>query len=150
MRLFPYEESAFPGFSHLRGQMNRLFDEFFGDSEFRPLQHEWRPPVDVVELADELEIFVDLPGVDANKIEISVVGDTLTIRGEKPRLLEAEKGTWHRREIGFGKFVRNIPLPISIKPDKIEATNEAGVLRIKLPKREEALAKKIPVKIVKS
>ena len=129
--------------------MNRVFDQFFGESEIRPLQHEWRPPVDVVELADQVEVVVELPGVNARQIEISVVGDTLTIRGEKPRFLEEEKGTWHRREIGFGKFVRNVPLPISIKPDKIEAVDEAGVLRITLPKREEALAKKIPVKVIK-
>ena len=149
MRMIPYEESAFPSFTQLRSQMNRLFDEFFGEREFRPLQHEWRPPVDVVEMADQIEVFIELPGVDAKKIEISVVGDTLTIRGEKPRFLEEEKATWHRREIGFGKFIRNVPLPISIKPDKIVAIDEAGVLRITLPKREEALARKIPVKVVK-
>ncbi|MCK6460959.1 MAG: Hsp20/alpha crystallin family protein [Planctomycetes bacterium] len=144
MKLIPREWEEYPTLTGLRRQMNRLF-EYFPTGEEPGF--EWWPAVNVAETPETVVVTAELPGLEPKEIEISVVGDTLTIRGEK-RIEREEKGkTWYRREIAGGKFTRSFTLPASVDAEHVDATSKAGILTITLPKRAEAKARKIEVKV---
>lgn len=144
MKLIPRDWDEFPTLTGLRRHMNRLFDYFPTAEE---PGFEWWPAVNVSETPETVVVTAEIPGLEPKEIEISVVGDTLTIRGEK-RMEREEKGkTWYRREIVGGKFTRSFTLPTSVDAEHVDATSKAGILTITLPKRAEARAKKIEVKI---
>ena len=88
----------------------------------------------------------ELPGVNPEDIDITVVGDMLTLTGVRPadKLQEGER--YHRRERGYGKFTRTFQLPFSVQADKIEATFKKGILHIALPRAEVDKPRKISVK----
>lgn len=144
MKLIPREWEEFPTLTGLRRQMNRLLDYFPPTEESG---FEWWPAVNVSESPETVVITAEVPGLEPKEIEISVVGDTLTIRGEK-RFEKEEKGkTWYRREINGGKFTRSFTLPAPVDAEHVDATAKSGILTITLPKRMEARAKKIEVKV---
>jgi len=144
MKMIPREWEEFPTLTGLRRQMNRLLDYFPAAEE---TGFEWWPAVNVVETPETVLITAEVPGLEPKEIEISVVGDTLTIRGEK-RIEKEEKGkTWFRREIVGGRFTRSFTLPAPVDAEHVDATSKAGILTITLPKRAEARAKKIEVKV---
>jgi HSP20 family protein len=92
-------------------------------------------------------VTAELPGVDAEEIDISVEDGTLTLRGTlKPGELE-EGETYHRRERGTGAFSRTVQLPFQVDNDQVEATFEKGVLSISLPRAEEDKPTKVAIKV---
>lgn len=137
-------------FGELFNDMTRFQDEFqrmfarngFGTPRFvaaGPAINVW---------ADEQAVYseVDLPGVDVNKLDISVTeGNKLTIQGERP-VLELANAVWHRQERGAGTFTRALTLPTMVDADKVEAKYENGVLALTLPRAEAAKPRKIAVK----
>jgi HSP20 family protein len=146
MKLIPREWDDFPTMTSLRRQMNRLMDYFPSVAEGETM-FEWWPAVNVCETPETVIVTAELPGLEPKDVEISVVGDTLTIRGEKRTEREEKGKTWYRREIASGKFTRSFTLPAPIDSEHVDATNKAGILTITLPKRAEARAKKIEVKV---
>jgi HSP20 family protein len=128
----------------LHRDMNRLFYDNFAQAGGRvgPTNY---PVMNVWSNEDGAVVTAELPGVDAENIDISVVGDTLTLSGNRQAddLNESEK--FHRRERGFGQFSRSFQLPFRVEIDDIEATFEKGVLHISLPRSEADKPKKISV-----
>jgi HSP20 family protein len=105
------------------------------------------PALNVWSNADGLVITAEIPGIEPADVEISIVGETLTIAGErKPDEVDGER-RYHRRERGCGRFVRTLQLPYRIENQAIEATFDKGVLTIILPRAEEDKPKKIQVKV---
>lgn len=99
---------------------------------------------------DDENVYVEalLPGVDPDQIEMNILGNTLTLTGERAATaLGDEKCTWHRRERGLGKFMRTIELPVEIVADKVKAECRNGLLSVVMPKAAEAKPKKISVKV---
>jgi HSP20 family protein len=128
----------------LRREIDRLFSGTFGEPRVQtppsyPAMNVWTSEEGVV-------ITAELPGVEPEEIDISVVGDTLTVTGSRrpPELKEGEK--YHRRERGFGRFTRTFQLPCQVAADQVEALFERGVLHISLPRAEEDKPKKIAIK----
>ncbi|MFN3505659.1 MAG: Hsp20/alpha crystallin family protein [Caldimicrobium sp.] len=138
-------------FHELRKEMDRLFQEFFGKSFFpeRLEGIEWAPAVDVSETADEVIVKADLPGVKPEDIEINIVDNILTIKGEKKRETEEKKENFYRVERFYGSFMRSIQLPAEIDVDNIKAQYKDGVLKVILPKKPESKAKVIKVEVEK-
>lgn len=102
------------------------------------------PPVEVVDKGDSIVVTAELPGVNKDEVDLTVLGDTLTIAGEKK--LPAEEGvTYIRHERPHGRFRRLIDMPYSTDQGKISATYKNGILTIRLPKAEEAKPKQITV-----
>jgi HSP20 family protein len=134
--------------SSLRREMDDLWNRFFGETPTaRRLAEEWWPSVDVSETKDNFVIKAELPGLDAKDVEVSISGNVLTLKGEKKKE-EEEKGEHHyRSERYYGSFQRTFQLPANVKADKVEATFEKGVLKVTLPKVEEAKKKQIEVKV---
>ena len=102
------------------------------------------PPLELVDTGDSVVITAQLPGVSKEEVELTVLGDTLTIVGEKK--LPAENGaTYIRHERPHGRFRRLVDLPYSVAPDEIKASYKDGILTITLPKAEEAKPRQITV-----
>ncbi len=91
-------------------------------------------------------ITAELPGVDADDINIAVAGDTLTLSGQRKGYELNKDEKFHRRERSFGKFTRTIQLPFKVNADKVEALFKNGVLHISIPRAEADKPKKITVK----
>lgn len=138
-------------FQELKKEMDRLFQEFFGKSYFPERWEvvEWAPAVDVSETNDEVIVKADIPGVNAEDIEINIVDNVLTIKGEKKREKEEKKENFYRVERYYGTFMRSIQLPSEIDIEKVKAQYKDGVLKIVLPKKPESKAKVIKVEIEK-
>jgi HSP20 family protein len=132
----------------LREAMNRLFE----DSFIRPggglttAERMGMLPLDVYESDDEVTVRASIPGVNPDDIDISVLGTTLTIKGEKSEDREEKKGNYHLRERHYGAFQRSVNLPSQVNVDKAKAEFKDGVLILTLPKIEAAKPKSIKVK----
>jgi HSP20 family protein len=87
-----------------------------------------------------------VPGVDPKDIEITIDGDTLTIKGEFKQEEKVEQGSYVRQERRFGQFCRELSLPTQVNADKAKAEFEHGVLTLRLPKAEAVKPKSITVK----
>lgn len=137
----------FSEFSSLRRAMDRVFDDFTPVRTWRTNGEtsELTFPIDLYETNDSVVVKAVLPGVDPNAVDISVQGDTITIKGETRHEEEAKDGGWYRREIRYGAFSRTIPLPVRVNFDKADAKFKDGMLTVTLPKAEEAIAKTIKV-----
>ncbi|HYG73419.1 MAG TPA: Hsp20/alpha crystallin family protein [Planctomycetota bacterium] len=104
------------------------------------------PPVNVWRNEDGVVVTAELPGVERENIDVSVVGDTLTLRGggEKQSLKEGDM--WHRRERLSDAFTRTLQLPFHVDATKVEASFDKGVLTIRLPRAEQDKPRKITIK----
>jgi len=128
-------------------EWERRFDDLFGRPLWRlPVEEKgWMPAVDVFEKEDRFVVKAELPGMKEEDIDVSVVGDTLSIKGEKKTETEIEEEGYYRCERSYGSFYRSIPLPSTVDADKIEASFEDGVLEVALPKSAKIKPKKIAV-----
>jgi HSP20 family protein len=135
-----------------RGLNRQVFPEF--DDLFSRLFEEtapvgaqtWTPTSDIYETDDHIKIYLDLPGMNRDNLDIQLTGNnTLTIRGER-KFEEVEKAKYHRVERFYGNFTRSFVLPQNVEADKIAATFKDGVLELVLPKVESAKARKIAIK----
>ena len=146
MEIVPWK--PFGELSSFRGEMDRLWNRFLGGTPFgRTFTEEWLPSVDVTETKDNLLIKAELPGLEAKDVNVSVSGDILTIKGEKKKEEEEKDEHYYHCERYCGSFQRSFRLPVDVQADKVEATFDKGVLKVTLPKAEEAKKKKIEVKV---
>jgi HSP20 family protein len=132
--------------SNLRREMDDFWGNLAGERELLPMRGEWMPAVDVSETKDSLVVKAEIPGMEPKDIDISLSGDLLVIKGEKKQKTEEKKENFHRIETRYGAFSRTIRVPVSVDPEKIEASYDNGVLKITLPKKEEVKAKQIEIK----
>ncbi len=138
-------------FVDLRRDVMRLFDEYFGGplSLFREEEEALWPKVDIVETEKAYRIVAELPGVDEDHIDVSVVDHTLVLSGEKrEEKTETDKeGRMIRAERFYGSFRRSFPLPEDADIDHIKAESKNGLLTIVIPRlaTEQARGRKIKV-----
>jgi HSP20 family protein len=102
------------------------------------------PPLELVDKDDKVVFTAIIPGVKRDEVELSVLGDTLTIAGEK-KLPETQDANYIRHERPHGTFRRLVDMPYSIDQSKITASYKDGILTITLPKAEEAKPRQIKV-----
>lgn len=105
----------------------------------------WTPALDIFEKDDRFVVKAELPGMKEDDIDVSVVGDTLTIKGEKKTEEEIDEEDYYHMERTYGSFLRSISLPSNVNADKIEAKYEDGVLEVSLPKIAEVKPKRVKV-----
>ena len=132
-----------------RNQMDRFFNDWFGESgnwgEGRT-GFSFQLPLDVSENDDAFIVCASLPGIKPEDLDISVQNNMLTIRGETKQEEARQGERWHLQERRFGQFQRTIALPNNVDPNQVGAQFEDGVLKLTLPKTEEAKPRKISVK----
>ncbi len=132
----------------LRDAMDRLFDDAFT----RP----WGltngghgigvPAVDMYQTDNDVVVKMSVPGIKPEDVQISVTGNTLTVKGEVKESNDTKQRSYHIREQRWGSFERVLSLPTDVKADKAQAEFENGVLTVTLPKAEEVKPKTITVK----
>ena len=106
------------------------------------------PALDVVENDHEVVVRVEVPGIAAKDVDVSVSGSTLTISGSKQEHEERKEETYYRSERRFGAFRRVVELPESIDPTKIVAESDNGVITIKVAKKPGVKPRQIEIKPV--
>ena len=136
-------------FARLQDEVNRLFDNFSD----RPAQgtageRMWLPAVDVRETKDEIVLSFDVPGMTEKDIQLSIIGDLMTVKGERRFERDDTQDTYHRVERVYGKFERTVQLAMPVQTDKVKATYRDGVLEVKLPKVEEVKPREIKIDLI--
>jgi len=125
--------------------VEEFFDRFFSGFPLRRSDvgwlNEWSPSFDVKEKENALVVEGEIPGLETKDIDISIEGNLLTIRGEKKQETKETNECYHRVERQYGSFSRSIPLPIEIDETKVDAEYKNGVLKVVMPKTEEAMKK---------
>jgi HSP20 family protein len=133
----------------IQSEINRAFDSYFGQRS-RPAavpERTWAPAVDVYETKDDLVVTVELPGIKEKDVQLSIVGDVLTLRGQRSPNTEIREENYHRVERWSGAFARHLQLPIPVQTDKVRATYRDGVLDIRLPKVEAVKPREIKIEV---
>jgi HSP20 family protein len=129
----------------LRQAMDRLFEDSFVRPRNAMLSEEHTLPLDIKASGDEVVVEAALPGIKPEDVDVSVLGDTLTISASHRDETNREDDGYTYREIRRGSFSRTITLPSGVKADAASATFDNGMLTLRLPKAEEAKARQIPV-----
>lgn len=130
----------------LRDAMDRLFeDSFVRLSRFLPVFGEYLP-IDMYQTDNEVVVKAAIPGIKPDEVDISITGDTLTIKGEHREDKEVKDEDYFYKECHFGTISRTVTIPVKVKSDKAEAVFENGVLTLTLPKAEEVKPRQIKVK----
>ncbi|HEX5040507.1 MAG TPA: Hsp20/alpha crystallin family protein [Candidatus Limnocylindria bacterium] len=132
----------------LRSAMDRLFeDSFVSPLTWRTLANgeAINPPLDVHETADELVVTAALPGMKADDVEITMTGQTLTMRGEFKADEQVNKDQYLYRERRYGAFNRTVQLPVRVQGEKADATFVDGILTLRIPKAEEVKPRQIRI-----
>lgn len=131
----------------LRQRMDKLFDDFFTEKEEgkEMISGTWSPNVDIHEIENALVLTAEIPGIEEKDIEISIGGNTLTLKGQREAEKETKKEDFHRIERSYGSFYRSFTLPNYVDQDKIKAEHDKGLLRITMPKKPELKPKKVKI-----
>jgi HSP20 family protein len=140
----------------LQERMNRLFEESLrtrgtgsGQEEDWALGGSWAPPVDIYEHEGNIVLKAELPGIDPKDVELRVENNVLTVRGQRKLEEEVKRDNYHRIERAYGVFTRQFTLPTTVDAEKIKADYKEGVLKIVIPKREEAKPKQITINVTR-
>jgi len=135
-----------PSLDQFRREFDRLLNNFLGELPEGPwpLTGRQRIPVNVWETPDAFFIEAEVPGISTDQVDISVVGNELTLRINRPQPSE-EGVTYHRRERQMGEASRVIRLPGEFNADRIQADLQNGVLTITLPKSDTVRPRKVQV-----
>jgi HSP20 family protein len=137
----------FREFSTLQNQMNRLFQNAFGGFNFEGEAvgpGGFSPAADVFEDDSNVELAIELPGIEQNDFNVRIEDNVLTIEGER-NLEHGKTKNFLRRELPHGKFSRSFTLPSSVNPEHVNADYVNGVVHIRLGKRADARPKRIPI-----
>jgi HSP20 family protein len=131
---------------HLKQRMNTLFQEMLQPGNDRAPEpvYTWTPVTDICEDEEAYHLEVEIPGVPLEEIQVTCLGNNLTVSGERRILKEITKETVQRMERYFGPFHRELTFPVAVDGDRIEAQYKQGVLTLRVPKK--ATRRKIEVR----
>ena len=147
MTLIRWNPTAHRDLTAFQDDMNRLFDGFFSRAPLRSDTAWFAPPVDVSETPEEFIFRADLPGMSQPDVKVSLMGDTLTIRGERKSQTATPGESSHRTERIHGAFERTFTLGSPVRADQVKAQYRDGVLEIRVPKAEEAKMREVEIQV---
>jgi HSP20 family protein len=131
----------------LQTEINRLFGNT-NQSDSSSATATWVPAVDIHEYTDRFELYVDVPGIDPGKVELTLEGGILTLSGQRtaPEFSKPdEKPRYTRSERGLGHFYRRFVLPDTVDSEKVNANGKDGVLTITIAKQAKAMPRRIRI-----
>jgi HSP20 family protein len=133
--------------TNLRQELDRLFDRVFESrpDEF-PATGDWVPSLDLSETTDALVLKMEVPGMDAKDVQVSLQENPLTVKGERKQEKEETGEQYHQVERRHGAFTRSMRLPVGVDGSKVNATFKNGLLVVTMPKTPAAKGFTIPVK----
>jgi len=130
----------------LQEEINRLFGNA-RENDSSSATAMWIPLADIFEYSDRFELYIDLPGIDPGKVDLTLDGGILTLSGERlPGLpKESDEAQGRRLERGHGQFYRRFVLPDSVDSEKVNASGSHGVLTVTIPKQPKAMPRRIQI-----
>ncbi len=134
------------GLSHIQREMSDLLDLLSSSPQIEGYVSADFPPIIVSVSGDNIIVRAELPGIKINDLDIQVVNDVLTIKGERKSGEESAKITYLRRERNYGTFARSLVLPEKVDVDNVTASYKQGVLTVKLPKSPEIKPMQVVIK----
>lgn len=137
---FEPQRSVWQEMSKLQEEMNRLLSR-----AYEPTAGSF-PPINLWVSQESAVVTAELAGVSANDLDISVVGDALTIQGQRQGEQLGDGATYHRRERGTGRFARAIQLPFRAESEEVTASYRNGVLSITIPRAHADRPRKVQIK----
>ncbi|MEX0936504.1 MAG: Hsp20/alpha crystallin family protein [Pirellulales bacterium] len=141
----PLTERFPRSFAGLGRQMENLMERYFGPEEEWWGVEAFTPTTNLAETDSEYEVTLDLPGMRPEDVNVELQNGNLVVSGERKEEKEETKRTFHRVERSYGSFRRTIPLPGTVDEGKVDASFRDGVLKIRLPKTEEAKPRQIKI-----
>ncbi|MFC2050859.1 Hsp20/alpha crystallin family protein [Chloroflexota bacterium] len=145
MNIVPWE--PFGEMVSLKDYMDRLFEDGLArHPRLWPRLGEWELPVDMYQTANEVVVKASAPRLKPEEVDVSITGDTLTIKGEHKEEKKVEEENYIYKERRYGTFSRSMLIPVKVKSDKTEAVFEDGTRTLTLPKAEEVKPRQIKVK----
>ena len=144
MALIHWQPAEFTG---LRRDLEGVFDTFRTGEQTPQAARPWSPAIDISETPEAYLVAAELPGVEKEDVNVTVLENRLFNKGEKKQEAREEKQNIHRVERAYGAFSRSFDLPRAVEAEKITAAYKDGVLRVSVPKAEEAKPKQIEVNV---
>ena len=109
----------------------------------------WAPVVDIYEQGSDVVLKAELAGVDPKDFDIRIENNVLMLSGERKADSEVKRENYHRVERSYGTFTRSFTLPSTVDTANVKADYKDGVLKIVLPKREEAKPKQVQINVTR-
>lgn len=128
----------------LSRQIDQIFDELVSTTTPEPV---WTPAIELKDAGNALVLRVQLPGIDANALDVQVAKQGVSISGEQHREQKTEEKGYFKSEFRYGKFRRVVPLPVAIENDKVQAEYKDGILNLTLPKVTEVRNKVVKINL---
>ena len=131
----------------LQDRMNRMFDDAGRTwrTDEPAATTTWSPAVDIFETEGDIVVKAELPGMERKDITLNLENNVLTVKGERRFTKETKDDNYHRIERSYGTFSRSFSIPATVDEEKIRADYKDGVLKIVLPKKEQAKPKQIRI-----
>jgi HSP20 family protein len=128
----------------LQGEVNRLFDNFFGGAGSTRARR-WVPAMDLVETEDALVLKADLPGLERDDVAIEIKDGVLNVSGERKSEHTENADGYYRVERSYGSFSRSLALPKGVDAERVSASFDKGVLEVSIPKPEERVPHRVEI-----
>jgi len=141
--------NAIKDFIEIQDKITRIFESAFPHfrSAEAEIQNYWSPAVDIYEDKESYILWIDLPGVEKDDINLKVEENSLIIKGERKSPADTEKQNYLKAERQMGNFYRSFTLPRHIDIEAIQAKYDNGVLQLKIPKKSEVKSKEIKINL---
>jgi HSP20 family protein len=146
MTLVPFSKTNRSTLANLHNEMDDLFDSFFRGLEKPFAGYKAWPTIDIADEENQIVVRAEVPGCNAEDVDISIYGNILTISGEKKQKEEKKEKGYYYSESSYGSFRREFNLPSEVDAEKVTATCKDGILSITLPKALKAKSIKVKVK----
>ncbi len=143
MRLVRWQ--PFSEMESLRDRMDRMFDELAGLN--RQSSTAWVPAIEIQDREEHLVLRAEIPGVEAKDLDIQVAREAVSISGEHRYENKAQEQGFFRTELRYGSFQRTIPLPVAVENNQVQAEFKDGILKLTLPKAQEARHKVVKINL---
>jgi HSP20 family protein len=130
-------------FQQLQREMGRLLENFGPISADRQIYR--YPPLNLYDAGDRYIMTVQLPGISASEIDLTITGETLTLRGERKRTEGVKDDSYRRQERPMGRWSRSVTLPDRVESTQVGASFSDGILTVSVPKAESAKPRQITV-----
>jgi HSP20 family protein len=133
----------------LKDRMNKIIENAMSRSRYGGAADAgtWAPAVDIYETPEFVVVSAELPGLSASEIDIKLVDNTLSLKGERKLEKGIQQENYHRIERSYGVFQRSFPLPPGVKASEALAEYKLGILHIRIPKSREAGESAVRIKI---
>ena len=135
---------SFREVASLQDRVNTLFQDFAGENQ-SVTAASYSPAVDVYENNEKVVLKLDIPGVEEKDLDIRVENQTLAVRGERKFESEEKEENFHRIERRYGSFFRSFTLPTTVDTENVNASYNAGVLKLELKKKASAQPRQIKI-----